>query len=78
MGEPAGWAPIVVLVGVVAATLLTTQFILPYNRRMKDGITGHDELHDILRRWTALNRVRVGLWTVQWVAMVIWFMENAW
>ncbi len=77
-GQPAGWAPIVVLVGVVAATLLTTQFILPYNRRMKAGITDHDELHDVLRRWMTLNRVRVGLWTVQWIAMVIWFMENSW
>lgn len=76
-GGPYRWVPIVVLAGIVAATLLTTRYILPYNRRMKEGIDGDEELHEILRRWTALNRVRVGLWTIQWGAMVVWFMGNS-
>lgn len=72
------WVPVVVLAGIVAATLLTTRFILPLNARMKDGITDENELPRVLRRWTALNRVRVGLWTVQWGAMMVWFMGNSW
>lgn len=72
------WVPLVVLAGIVAATLLTTRYILPFNQRMKAGITDDGELHDILRRWTALNRVRVGLWTAQWAAMTVWFMGNSW
>jgi hypothetical protein len=27
----------------------------------------------ILRRWMARNRIRVGLWTLQWAAVACWF-----
>lgn len=70
---PRRWVPIVVLAGVVAATLLTTRYILPFNREMKAGITEEARLRSILSRWMTLNRVRVALWTVQWVAMAAWF-----
>ena len=65
--------PIIVLAGVVAATALTIIFILPYNRKMKAGIHDEDELRTILREWMKYNRIRVGLWTVQWLAMAVWF-----
>ena len=61
----------------VAATGLTVRFILPYNRKMKEGITDEVELQHILQRWMSLNRVRVGLWTVQWLAMAVWFAGSA-
>jgi hypothetical protein len=71
------WVPIVVLLGVVAATLLTTSRILPLNRRMEEGIRDPAELGDILARWMALNRVRVWLWTLQWAAMMWYFASRA-
>ena len=67
------WIPIVVLGGVIAATALTVLFILPDNKKMKAGITDEAELQIILRRWMARNRIRVGLWTIQWSAMAFWF-----
>ncbi len=74
---PYRWVPIVVLGGVVAATFLTMRYILPYNRQMKAGITDEAVLQRTLSRWMALNRVRVGLWTVQWAAMAMWFAAAA-
>jgi hypothetical protein len=70
------WVPIVVLLGVIAATGLTMAFILPYNREMAAGITDLARLQDVLSRWMTLNRVRVGLWTVQWLAMMVYFAAN--
>ena len=67
------WIPIVVLLGVVAATGLTIVYILPDNKKMKAGITDEAELQTILKRWMARNRIRVGLWTIQWLAMTYWF-----
>ena len=73
---PAGWyraLPVVVLAGVLAATLLTVIAILPDNRRMAAGIATQSELDEVLHRWMARNRVRVALWTLEWSAMAVWF-----
>ena len=67
------WVPIVVLLGVLAATGLTIRFIFPYNEAMSAGITDPARLADVLGKWMALNRVRVGLWTVQWLALMVYF-----
>jgi hypothetical protein len=67
------WIPIVVLVAVAAATILTVSLILPDNRRMKAGIKDDGELQTLLKRWMARNRIRVALWTVQWLAVATWF-----
>lgn len=67
------WVPIVVLLGVLVATGLTMAFIFPYNQEMAAGITDPERLATVLDRWMSLNRVRVGLWTVQWLAMMTWF-----
>jgi len=66
-------APAIVLAGVLAATALTIKFIIPYNRRMAAGITVNAELQRILGKWMFLNRIRVSLWTVQWVAIAAYF-----
>jgi hypothetical protein len=71
--RPYRWIPVIVLAGIVAATLLTTQFILPLNDQMEAGITDQGTLDGVLDRWMSLNRVRVALWTVQWVAMMTYF-----
>lgn len=67
------WAPLVVLAGVTLATALTVALILPLNARMAAHIADPGELDAVIGRWMTLNRVRVGLWTVQWLAMAAFF-----
>ncbi|NBB74653.1 MAG: hypothetical protein GVY35_13365 [Bacteroidetes bacterium] len=67
------WAPITVLLGVVAATALTLLFIFPYNEAMREGITDPAVLDDTLSRWMRLNVIRVSIWTVEWAAMMVYF-----
>lgn len=74
-GPPGGYRLLgaTVLAGIVAATVLTVVAILPDNARMAAGIRTQAELDTILRRWMARNRIRVGLWTLQWAALACWF-----
>ncbi len=67
------WVPIVVLLGVLAATGLTMSMIFPLNDEMAKGITDSARLHEVLGRWMSLNRVRVGIWVVQWASMMVWY-----
>lgn len=67
------WVPIIVLLGVVAATGLTIAFILPINDLMSEGIKDPQALQNLLSQWIFLNQIRVGFWTVQWTAMMIYF-----
>jgi hypothetical protein len=71
------WLPVIVLLGIVGATLLTTQLILPLNAQMKAGIADQATLDAILNRWMSLNRIRVALWTVQWLAMMAFLAAEA-
>ncbi len=71
------WVPAIVLLGIIASTLLTIIFILPLNDRLAAGITDTDELARIFHRWANLNRVRVSLWIIQWLAMMYWFYRLA-
>lgn len=67
------WFPIVVLLGVLAATALTILFIIPYNQAMSEGITDSIKLKEVLSKWIFLNTIRVSLWTVQWLSMMVYF-----
>jgi hypothetical protein len=71
------WVPIVVLAGIVAATLLTLIFIFPYNKELSDGIADPERLRLVFGRWANMNRVRVLLWAVQWSSMMYWFYRLA-
>jgi hypothetical protein len=71
------WVPIVYLAGVIAATALTLLFIFPYNRELKAGVTDQDRLRLVLGKWMRLNVVRVSLWTVQWLAVALYFVLKA-
>jgi hypothetical protein len=71
------WVPIIVLVALIAATVLTVKLILPLNAIMAKGISDQAELQRILSRWIELNRWRVALWTIQWFAMMTYFVA-AW
>lgn len=71
------WVPIVVLLSVVAATALTIVVIFPLNDEMSRGITDPARLRTVLDKWMMLNRLRVELWTVQWLSMMIYFAWRA-
>jgi len=76
-GSALVWAPIVVLVAVSISTLLTIIVILPINNRMSAGITDPAELNQVLDKWETLNWIRISLWSVQWAAMIVWFVDKA-
>ncbi len=72
-GSALAWLPMIVIAAVIAATVMTVIWILPLNNQMSAGIKDPVQLNDIIGRWMALNRVRVGLWSVQWLAMAAFF-----
>lgn len=76
--QPTRWVPIVVLLGVAAATALTLKWIFPLNAAMAGHIKDAAELHRVLDEWMQLNRIRVGLWAVQWSALAWYFARWAW
>jgi hypothetical protein len=65
------WAPVIVLVAVIAATGVTVIWILPLNRVLAAHVTDQRVLESTLGRWMALNRIRIALWTVQWLTMAV-------
>lgn len=71
------WSPIAYLAGVIAATVLTIVFIFPYNKELKAGIDDEERLHFMLRKWMRLNVIRTLLWTVQWIAIALYFVLKA-
>lgn len=72
------WVPIVVLLCVLLSGGLTVWLIFPYNHQMAAGIKDPVQLQMILAKWTSLSRLRVGMWTVQWAAMMYYFGRLAW
>ncbi len=71
------WVPIVYLAGVIAATALTMLFIFPYNKELKAGVTDRERLRVLLGKWMRLNVVRTSLWTIQWIAIALYFVLKA-
>jgi hypothetical protein len=67
------WAPLTVLLLVVASTWLTVRWIFPHNRRMREGITDPAILRATLTDWVRLNVLRTALWTGQWLTMAAYF-----
>jgi hypothetical protein len=71
--SPTCWVPILVLACVVAATWLTMQWIFPLNALMASRITEPTQLQTVLQNWMQLNRLRMLIWSVQWLAMAWYF-----
>jgi uncharacterized membrane protein len=67
------WVPLGVLVGIVAATLLTTQAVFPLNDRLASHITDPSELRTVLAEWVRLSTIRAWIWTGEWALMAIFF-----
>ncbi|HEV2791663.1 MAG TPA: anthrone oxygenase family protein [Solirubrobacterales bacterium] len=71
------WSPVLYLAAVVAATVLTFAFIFPYNKELKAGVEDEGRLHHLLGKWMRLNVIRTLLWTVQWIAIALYFVLKA-
>lgn len=74
--SPLRWYAATVFLGVVVATLLTRFLIFRYNAEMAAGIRDPERLREVLAAWMTTNRIRVGLWTVQWLAMMGYFAHK--
>ncbi len=70
------WYPLIVFLGVLAAGLVTRNLIFPYNLEMAAGITDPERLRDVIREWMALSRIRLAIWTSEWVAMMGYFAHK--
>lgn len=71
------WVPVVVLLGVIVATVLTMVVIIPLNKELAAGVTDPARLKIVFHDWANMNRVRVSLWAIQWAAMAYWFYRMA-
>jgi hypothetical protein len=71
------WVPVVILLGIIAATALTVWVILPLNDKLADHVGDAAELKTIFHKWANLNRARFALWVIQWAAMAYWFYRLA-
>lgn len=72
------WVPVVVLAALIASTLTTILLIFPHNEALALGIDDPDFLRETFAAWAGLNRVRVSLWAIMWVAMMFYFCALAW
>lgn len=70
------WYPIIIFILVVLATALTIYFIFEYNQQMEAGITDPVLLQEILKNWMFLNKIRVSIWTLQWLTMAVYFYQT--
>lgn len=73
--SPEKWYPIIVLILVILATLLTIYFIFEYNEQMSAGIKDPVVLKEVLKKWMNLNMIRVSLWTLQWLTLATYFYQ---
>lgn len=71
------WIPVIVLLTIIIATLLTLIYIFPHNEALSKGITDPQLLKTTLASWMDLNRIRVALWAIQWSAMMYYFYKLA-
>lgn len=71
------WVPIVVLICVIAAGLITVYLIFPYNNELSARITDPARLRVVFHEWADLSRIRAGFWALEWAAMMYWFYRLA-
>lgn len=71
------WVPVIVLVALIASTLTTIFLIFPHNEALRNGISDPAELAATFSKWASLNRARVSLWVIMWLAMMYYFVRLA-
>jgi hypothetical protein len=71
------WGPLVYTVATVVATTFTVVLILPVNRALYADVPDEAQFRSLLRRWINLNIIRTLIWTVEWLAIALWFVALA-
>lgn len=71
------WLPIILFVAVVGATSLTLFVIFPVNDVLRQGITDQAVLDAVIAKWKALTWARVGIWSFEWILMMVYFGAKA-
>lgn len=71
------WVPIIILLALTTATVLTVVFLFDYNRELIEGIRDPERLRAVFHNWAHWARVRVAFWVIEWCAMTYWFYRMA-
>ncbi|MDA1349523.1 MAG: DUF1772 domain-containing protein, partial [Chloroflexi bacterium] len=70
------WIPYVLAILIIGATCLTVFVIFPVNQILRDGITEQAQLVEIVAKWVFLTKIRVVLWSLEWLVMMYYFGDN--
>ena len=49
----------------------------PVNRALYADVPDEAQFRSLLRRWINLNIIRTLIWTVEWLAIALWFVALA-
>ena len=71
------WGPFVYTIATVVATTFTVLLILPVNRVLYQEVPEPARFRALLSRWITLNIIRTVIWTVEWIAIALWFVALA-
>lgn len=71
------WPPIIVLLALITATLITHQFHFPLNEELAAGVTDSGRLAVILEEWAFYSRLRGSAWFIEWLAVMYYFYALA-
>lgn len=71
------WVPVVVLLAIIGATVVTVGFLFDYNRELTEGIRDPERLRVVFHNWADLARLRFAFWVIEWCAMTYWFYRMA-
>lgn len=71
------WLPIALLLAIVGATCLTYFVIFPVNAVLRAGIVDQAQLDEVIGRWKSLTKIRVAIWSFEWLLMMVWFGARA-
>lgn len=70
------WVPITMLLVVVGATCLTIFVVFPVNAVLREGISDQNQLLEVIERWIFLTKIRVGIWSLEWILMMFYFASR--
>ena len=71
------WAPLVYFVATVVATTITVGLIFPVNKVLNTPTDDAVLFRSTLAKWIRLNILRTVVWSIEWLAMALWFVAMA-
>jgi hypothetical protein len=71
------WVPMVVLLAIGAASGVTMHFVFPLNELMAKPITDPQQLTEVMQKWLSFTRIRLGFWSLEWIALMYYFAAKA-